>query len=349
MIDDLDRCPQDKVVDTLEALQLLVSSKAFVVVIAIDMQYVTLSLENKYKGILERGKHPSGLDYLEKIIQLSYRVPPITSKELMTSYVKSLTKSSVKRTATVTTTTTSSTKITTANVDKGTSTKDSGDKKKEEMVDKEVSIPGTKVTDVNLTAEQIDITEDEQELMATVMSQINISPRAIKRIINSFKVMKIILYRQEALLQDPSVVNKLMEACLIILGLSACLDPKVRIAMCDAHSKLEKKYVQNMFNADATTPENLYSVWFGDGNRMNDSLKQFNSVLQKLKGIKCSDEKEWEELQTFLRLVRCFSFVGESVDDERAKDDILSVEKNISFVGETLLDDENVKEENLTV
>jgi len=51
-IDDLDRCPPDKVVETLEAVQLLVKQKLFIVVIPIDSRYVTLSLEKHYKGVL---------------------------------------------------------------------------------------------------------------------------------------------------------------------------------------------------------------------------------------------------------------------------------------------------------
>ena len=86
-IDDLDRCEDiHAIVKTLEALKLLVKSKAFVavVVVAIDtMQYATLALENHYSGILRRGTciHPSGLYYLEKIIQLPYCVVPLTIQD----------------------------------------------------------------------------------------------------------------------------------------------------------------------------------------------------------------------------------------------------------------------------
>ena len=48
-IDDLDRCPPKKVVETLEAVQLLVKTRLFVVVLAIDAQYVTLCLEKEYR------------------------------------------------------------------------------------------------------------------------------------------------------------------------------------------------------------------------------------------------------------------------------------------------------------
>jgi hypothetical protein len=72
-IDDLDRCPPNKVVEVLEAVQLLLATDLFVVVLAIDVRYVTKSLERVYRGVLEANGDPSGIDYLEKIIQIPYR------------------------------------------------------------------------------------------------------------------------------------------------------------------------------------------------------------------------------------------------------------------------------------
>lgn len=88
-IDDLDRCPPDKVVQVLEAVQLLLNTEIFVIVLAIDDRYIGRALEYIYRGVLKRGATPSGLDYLEKIIQIPYRMRPI-SKDVTESYLKSL-------------------------------------------------------------------------------------------------------------------------------------------------------------------------------------------------------------------------------------------------------------------
>jgi KAP-like P-loop domain-containing protein len=74
-IDDLDRCPPDRVVQVLEATQLLLKTRLFVVVLALDVRYVSRALERVYEGVLARLGAPSGLDYIEKIIQIPYRVP----------------------------------------------------------------------------------------------------------------------------------------------------------------------------------------------------------------------------------------------------------------------------------
>ncbi len=73
-IDDLDRCPPDKVVDMLEAVQLLCKTQLFVVVLAVDMRYITRALEKEYEGILDPHNRPSGHDYVEKIIQIPYQM-----------------------------------------------------------------------------------------------------------------------------------------------------------------------------------------------------------------------------------------------------------------------------------
>ena len=87
-IDDLDRCPPDRVVQVLEAVQLLVKTPLFIAVLAIDERYITRALEKFYEGVLSRRGRPSGTDYLEKIIQLPYRVRPIMANTLET-YLRS--------------------------------------------------------------------------------------------------------------------------------------------------------------------------------------------------------------------------------------------------------------------
>lgn len=81
-IDDLDRCPPDCVVQVLEAVQLLVKTPLFIAVLAIDERYITRALEKFYSGVLLRRGSPSGTDYLEKIIQIPYRVRPIMADSL---------------------------------------------------------------------------------------------------------------------------------------------------------------------------------------------------------------------------------------------------------------------------
>jgi WD40 repeat protein/predicted KAP-like P-loop ATPase len=88
-IDDLDRCPPDKVVEVLEAVKLLLNTDIFIIVLAIDDRYIGRALEQVYRGVLKRGGTPSGVDYLEKIVQIPYRMRPINT-EVTDRYLTSL-------------------------------------------------------------------------------------------------------------------------------------------------------------------------------------------------------------------------------------------------------------------
>ena len=84
-IDDLDRCPPARVVEVLQAIHLLLAFPLFVVVVGVDSRWVEHSLAVQYPELLKRARaaaeaeeppaRPS--DYLEKIFQIPYRVRPI--------------------------------------------------------------------------------------------------------------------------------------------------------------------------------------------------------------------------------------------------------------------------------
>ena len=86
-IDDLDRCPEDKVVEVLQAVHLMLGLPLFVVVVAVDVRWVGESIRKHYGRLVgwdERtGIRPattssaSADDYLEKIFQIPYRIHPL--------------------------------------------------------------------------------------------------------------------------------------------------------------------------------------------------------------------------------------------------------------------------------
>jgi hypothetical protein len=95
-IDDLDRCEPDKVVDVLQAVNMLLSFRLFVVMVAVDARWLSRSLETKYRRFFgAAARHRNGdasarrataADYLEKIFQVPYWVPQMndeTSKALV--------------------------------------------------------------------------------------------------------------------------------------------------------------------------------------------------------------------------------------------------------------------------
>ena len=103
-IDDLDRCPPDKVVEVLQACHLLLSFPLFVVVVAVDTRWVLQALLEEYEGMLRPESIPvdqagndslkfigtaTARDYLEKIFQIPYWVRSM-QKDSSESFAKSL-------------------------------------------------------------------------------------------------------------------------------------------------------------------------------------------------------------------------------------------------------------------
>jgi hypothetical protein len=80
IIDDLDRCLPERVVDTLEAIKLflLVPKTAFV--IGADEGLIRRSVQARFAAVAD-AKEQLGRDYLEKLIQIPVPVPPMSQEE----------------------------------------------------------------------------------------------------------------------------------------------------------------------------------------------------------------------------------------------------------------------------
>ncbi len=74
-IDDLDRCPTEMVIKVLEAVHLLLAFPLFVVVVAVDARWLESSLREHYTQLKDQAAVPA--DYLEKIFQVPFWVRPL--------------------------------------------------------------------------------------------------------------------------------------------------------------------------------------------------------------------------------------------------------------------------------
>ncbi|MER5472485.1 P-loop NTPase fold protein [Streptomyces sp. NPDC002685] len=90
-IDDLDRCPPARVVEVLAAVHLMLALPLFVVVVAVDPRWLLASLEHHYRDLFTSRDSTPGwadtqdtatpLDYLDKIFQIPFAVPPTTQEK----------------------------------------------------------------------------------------------------------------------------------------------------------------------------------------------------------------------------------------------------------------------------
>lgn len=91
-IDDLDRCLPAKTVQVLEAIKLFLDKSGCVFVLGADIKIVQAAVEAHYKNSDITGE--SAKDYLEKIIQIRFDIPPIVEKA-MEGFLKTQEKTKV--------------------------------------------------------------------------------------------------------------------------------------------------------------------------------------------------------------------------------------------------------------
>ena len=81
LIDDLDRCQPDRIIETLEAIKLFLSVSKTVFVIAVDENVIQYAIKKKYPPVdgfsvnLEK-------EYIEKIVQLPIYIPELSPKDI---------------------------------------------------------------------------------------------------------------------------------------------------------------------------------------------------------------------------------------------------------------------------
>jgi hypothetical protein len=97
-VDDLDRCSPEIVVQTLEAIHLLLALPLFMVVVAVDPRWLQRSLAVHYKELFseeDQGNSSYRIstpqNYLEKIFQITFAISPM-SRAGFSTYVDDLTR-----------------------------------------------------------------------------------------------------------------------------------------------------------------------------------------------------------------------------------------------------------------
>lgn len=92
-VDDLDRCLPEQALEILEAIKLFFDAKGCVFVIGMDRDVVAQGIEFHYKhlaltdGVIRSDLIPTGDSYLQKMIQLPFYLPPL-STERVEKYIK---------------------------------------------------------------------------------------------------------------------------------------------------------------------------------------------------------------------------------------------------------------------
>lgn len=81
LVDDLDRCQPERIIETLEAIKLFLSVKRTTFIIAADENVIKYAIREKYPP-LDDFKVELDKEYIEKIIQLPIYIPELSSKDI---------------------------------------------------------------------------------------------------------------------------------------------------------------------------------------------------------------------------------------------------------------------------
>ena len=241
-IDDLDRCPPRKVVEVLEAVQLLLTTDLFVVVVALDVRYVTKALERVYQGVLSADGDPSGLDYLEKIIQVPYRT---------------------RRPAGVGAFQFVAGQIRVADEDGDASGPPAGSPA-EETTTRSSDAHSSGIGDV--TVRDLLFTNDDLLVVASGCELLELTPRAGKRVINTIKLYRLVLARRGR--SQPDVDDIAIVA--LLAGLAAA-HPEVQR---DALAVLERLVVDRA-ERDTTVRDALGRLEAPEGTKDDPEVRRY--------------------------------------------------------------------------
>ena len=82
-VDDLDRCLPDKALEVLESMKLFFDLEGCVFVVGLDQSIIERAVAEKYQtSAYNGGREVSGSEYVKKIFQVPFGVPPIRPQQL---------------------------------------------------------------------------------------------------------------------------------------------------------------------------------------------------------------------------------------------------------------------------
>jgi KAP family P-loop domain len=176
-IDDLDRCPTPLVIKVLEAVHLLLAFPLFVVVVAVDARWLESSLREHYRQLDADAAMPA--DYLEKIFQVPFWVRPLgvnVRRQMMRGLL---------------TPNLASTEGASGGTDGGTARVDVSEADLPNFTQLVRSFEATTSPEPSwLEAAKLTVTGAELALVGQVASLISATPRAVKRFINVYLLLR---------------------------------------------------------------------------------------------------------------------------------------------------------------
>lgn len=184
-IDDLDRCEHRKAVEVLQAIMLLLADRdgsPFVIFLGIDARVIVRAVEEHYGEVLVKAGI-NGYEYLDKIVQMPFVIPSASRKDIG-NYVDSLIWTKAEKDLVESKFASKLAESITAQPSQSTSGED--------KMDQEVSVP-VPAPQIKTEAVPVTFTKPEREALKRCVDDIVDNPRKIKRIVNIYRFVRLLL------------------------------------------------------------------------------------------------------------------------------------------------------------
>lgn len=180
-VDDLDRCPENRVIEVLEAMNLIMAFPLFVVVVGVDPRWVKNALLQKYSlqfgADKQNGYEPiDASDYLEKIFQVPFHLRQADDQDVKKMLSK-LTEHAVEK------------KTDEVGLNPNVDAKQEEKPRKEDL-NTEIGSVQVGGGAAKIVSENLSLLAEEVAMMQEISPLIGSNPRAIKRFVNVYQIAR---------------------------------------------------------------------------------------------------------------------------------------------------------------
>ncbi|MBW4687970.1 MAG: caspase family protein [Komarekiella atlantica HA4396-MV6] len=186
IIDDLDRCEPQKAVEVLQAVNLLLNFKSFIVCLGIDARIITRAVEKHYSNLLGPAG-ASGYEYLDKIVQIPFRIPEPNPDEIKSFISEQLGNPKPPVSTTPSSKTSSQTENTPIY-----QLRDTSNSTPSKLVDKltPAETPESKIVEPSEPPSLVAFSYDELEAFYHFIRFLRPNPRHLKRLVNVYRLVR---------------------------------------------------------------------------------------------------------------------------------------------------------------
>lgn len=241
-IDDLDRCSEERVVEVLEAVNLLMAFPLFVVVVGVDPRWIKNALIKKYTlqftGVLGEQKlvekyklEPIQVsDYLEKIFQIPFHLKEPEDSEVQ-GFLTSLLTDQTKKDKTV------------SQEKEGSDDEDENDYAEDGYV-KDGYFQRSNLREMGSTTTQLEISTTELNNLKQLSWLVGNNPRSLKRYVNIYRIIR----AHENLIYNDSESGQEKNFLCVIFLMGLCIGQ---------YSDLSAKFYENCLKDDQKSLKDL--------------------------------------------------------------------------------------------